>query len=93
MKYHVTIDAAYWPAHVQGWDELSPKERSQAIRDHLDRISTFLNENVQFHEVRLLVTSTDITIDPLHGDVGIRPIDAMERNTHLHDQPGDHHHF
>lgn len=83
MKYHVTIEADYWPQHVPNWEELTPSQRSQAVRDHCDRISIFLNEHVQYSETRLLVTTSHVTIDPLHGDVGIRPIDALERNSHL----------
>lgn len=93
MKYHVTISAAYWPANVEGWEELTAKERSQAMRDHMERISFFLNDNPQHGETRLLVTDGNVTIDPLHGDIGIRAMDVMERNTHLHDEPSDHHHF
>lgn len=83
MKYHVTIEAAYWAANVPGWEGFSPRERGIAIRATMERISAFLNEEVQFNETRLLLTDKSITIDPLHGDVGIRPMDAMERNSHL----------
>lgn len=78
MKYHVTIEADYWPKNVPDWEELRPAQRSARIREHCDRISEFLNDTLPTSTVRILVTDSTITIDPLLGDVIAKPIDALE---------------
>lgn len=74
MKYHVEVDATFWPKNFPEWDRLPKTEQDKKVNDWLENLQHFLKREVPKDIVHIVFSETGMMSIAPEGPVHVKPL-------------------